>query len=231
MIYSQFHRLVPISLIIVLCAITSTHSQMPTDLDDVGTSGIDENYNYDYYDNLDKSKNNKEHNDVNIYENNKNRNLKHDTTTLVVTTAKSNTNLSDYDYYDKEYDYNDDYKDEDYFKDDRYDIDVDNQHQFIGPVPDVNSGSTQNQLSTTSTKPATTQKTARSKLLAIMAKPGILAGIVGGAIIGVLTAILLIMFIVYRMKKKDEGSYALEETKKPLNAYDYRHCPTKEFYA
>jgi len=229
MIYSQFHRLVPISLIIVLCAITSTHSQMPTDLDDVGTSGIDENYNYDYYDNLDKSKNNKEHNDVNIYENNKNRNLKHDTTTLVVTTAKSN--LSDYDYYDKEYDYNDDYKDEDYFKDDRYDIDVDNQHQFIGPVPDVNSGSTQNQLSTTSTKPATTQKTARSKLLAIMAKPGILAGIVGGAIIGVLTAILLIMFIVYRMKKKDEGSYALEETKKPLNAYDYRHCPTKEFYA
>ena len=82
-----------------------------------------------------------------------------------------------------------------------------------------------------STQKTTTQKSARSKLLAIMAKPGILAGIVGGAIIGVLTAILLIMFIVYRMKKKDEGSYALEETKKPLNAYDYRHCPTKEFYA
>lgn len=71
----------------------------------------------------------------------------------------------------------------------------------------------------------------RSKLLNIIKKPGILAGIVGGAIIGILTAILLIMFIVYRMRKKDEGSYALEETKKPLNAYDYRHCPTKEFYA
>lgn len=71
----------------------------------------------------------------------------------------------------------------------------------------------------------------RAKLLSIITKPGILAGIVGGAIIGVLTAILLIMFIVYRMRKKDEGSYALEETKKPLNAYDYRHCPTKEFYA
>lgn len=74
-------------------------------------------------------------------------------------------------------------------------------------------------------------KSSRSKLLAIISKPGILAGIVGGAIIGILTAILLIMFIVYRMRKKDEGSYALEETKKPLNAYDYRHCPTKEFYA
>ncbi|RNA43553.1 Syndecan [Brachionus plicatilis] len=74
-------------------------------------------------------------------------------------------------------------------------------------------------------------ESSRSKLLKIIIKPGILAGIVGGAIIGVLTAILLIMFIVYRMKKKDEGSYALEETKKPLNAYDYRNCPTKEFYA
>jgi hypothetical protein len=74
-------------------------------------------------------------------------------------------------------------------------------------------------------------KSSRSKLLSIISKPGILAGIVGGAIIGILTAILLIMFIVYRMRKKDEGSYALEETKKPLNAYDYRHCPTKEFYA
>lgn len=74
-------------------------------------------------------------------------------------------------------------------------------------------------------------QSSRSKLINIITKPGILAGIVGGAIIGILTAILLIMFIVYRMRKKDEGSYALEETKKPLNAYDYRHCPTKEFYA
>lgn len=74
-------------------------------------------------------------------------------------------------------------------------------------------------------------ESSRSKLLKIIIKPGILAGIVGGAVIGILTAILLILFIVYRMKKSDEGSYALEETKKPLNAYDYRNCPTKEFYA
>lgn len=82
-----------------------------------------------------------------------------------------------------------------------------------------------------STPPQITYQSTRSKLLAIISKPGILAGIVGGAVIGILTAILLIMFIVYRMRKKDEGSYALEETKKPLSAYDYRHCPTKEFYA
>jgi hypothetical protein len=79
--------------------------------------------------------------------------------------------------------------------------------------------------------PIFTYQSSRSKLINIITKPGILAGIVGGVIIGILTAFLLIMFIVYRMRKKDEGSYALEETKKPLNAYDYRHCPTKEFYA
>lgn len=76
-----------------------------------------------------------------------------------------------------------------------------------------------------------TYPSSRYQLLSIITKPGILAGIVGGAIIGILTAILLIMFIVYRMRKRDEGSYALEESKKPLNAYDYRNCPTKEFYA
>lgn len=80
------------------------------------------------------------------------------------------------------------------------------------------------------TRPGTFQSS-RSRLLSIISKPGILAGIVGGVIIGILTAALLILFIIYRMRKKDEGSYALEETKKPLNAYDYRHCPTKEFYA
>ena len=76
-----------------------------------------------------------------------------------------------------------------------------------------------------------TYQSTGSKLLLMITKPGIMAGIIGGAIIGVLTAILLIMFIVYRMRKKDEGSYALEETKKPLNSYDYRNCPTREFYA
>jgi hypothetical protein len=71
----------------------------------------------------------------------------------------------------------------------------------------------------------------KSKFLAIISKPGILAGIIGGIVIALLTAILLIMFIIYRMRKKDEGSYALEDTKKPLSSYEYRNVPTKEFYA
>lgn len=66
---------------------------------------------------------------------------------------------------------------------------------------------------------------------AILAHPGILAGIIGGAVVGLLCAILLVMFIVYRMRKKDEGSYALDEPKRspPLNSYS--RSTNREFYA
>lgn len=50
--------------------------------------------------------------------------------------------------------------------------------------------------------------------------------------VGVLAVILLVMFIVYRMRKKDEGSYALDEPKQPPHySYAYQKSPTKEFYA
>ena len=118
--------------------------------------------------------------------------------------------------------------------DDNDDLDAPN-NQAIGGADNeagVNAPSKEIVPAYESSTPAqVTYQSTRSKLLAIISKPGILAGIVGGAVIGILTAILLIMFIVYRMRKKDEGSYALEESKKPLSAYDYRHCPTKEFYA
>lgn len=153
-------------------------------------------------------------------------------TKAALSAAKDSANAEDFkleDYYDYS-DYDDaNYNARDY---DNYNDDVHSQHEFIGEPSDHEyKNPEETYLQTSTYEPKTTQKSSRSKLLAIMAKPGILAGIVGGAIIGVLTAGLLIMFIVYRMKKKDEGSYALEETKKPLNAYDYRHCPTKEFYA
>lgn len=65
-----------------------------------------------------------------------------------------------------------------------------------------------------------------------MLKPGIFAAVVGGTVVGLLTAILLVMFIVYRMRKKDEGSYALEEPKaRPYAGYAYTKASAKEFYA
>jgi len=63
------------------------------------------------------------------------------------------------------------------------------------------------------------------------AQPGILAAVIGGAVVGLLCAILLVMFIVYRMRKKDEGSYVLDEPKRNSpNSHPY-HKNSREFYA
>ncbi|XP_037088470.1 syndecan-like [Pollicipes pollicipes] len=63
------------------------------------------------------------------------------------------------------------------------------------------------------------------------AQPGILAAVVGGAVVGLLCAILLVMLIVYRMRKKDEGSYPLDEPKRSLTGNTYSKNYNKEFYA
>lgn len=62
-------------------------------------------------------------------------------------------------------------------------------------------------------------------------QPGILAAVIGGAVVGLLCAILVVMFIVYRMRKKDEGSYALGEPKQSPNSNSYSRGTNKEFYA
>lgn len=60
-------------------------------------------------------------------------------------------------------------------------------------------------------------------------EPGIMAAIIAGAVVGLFVSILLAMFVVYRMRKKDEGSYPLDEPCK--NNYTYTKAPDKEFYA
>lgn len=62
------------------------------------------------------------------------------------------------------------------------------------------------------------------------AQPGILAAVIGGAVVGLLCAILVVMFIVYRMRKKDEGSYALDEPKRSPTSNSFSRG-NKEFYA
>ncbi|XP_064653063.1 syndecan-like isoform X16 [Lineus longissimus] len=57
------------------------------------------------------------------------------------------------------------------------------------------------------------------------------SGIIGGTIVGLLCAILLVLFIVYRMRKKDEGSYALDEPKHSPSMHSYQRAPAREFYA
>lgn len=55
-------------------------------------------------------------------------------------------------------------------------------------------------------------------------------GIIGGSVVLLLCVVLLVMFVVYRMRKKDEGSYPLDEPRKTPN-YNYVRAPEKEFYA
>jgi len=75
------------------------------------------------------------------------------------------------------------------------------------------------------------EQRADEKPTSFFAQPGILAAVIGGAVVGLLCAILLVMFIVYRMRKKDEGSYALEEPKRSPTGNSYNRNSNKEFYA
>lgn len=59
----------------------------------------------------------------------------------------------------------------------------------------------------------------------IFERTEVLAALVVGGVLGILFAVFLILLLVYRMKKKDEGSYDLG--KKPI----YKKAPTNEFYA
>lgn len=59
-------------------------------------------------------------------------------------------------------------------------------------------------------------------------QPGILTG---GSVVGLLATILLIMFIIYRMRKADEGSYSLNEPKRSPNVHSYLKAPSREFFA
>ncbi|XP_076361774.1 uncharacterized protein LOC143252868 isoform X2 [Tachypleus tridentatus] len=62
------------------------------------------------------------------------------------------------------------------------------------------------------------------------AQPGILASVIGGAVVGLLCAILLVMFIVYRMRKKDEGSYIVGDNRGVKDS-SYGRTNSKEIFA
>lgn len=53
---------------------------------------------------------------------------------------------------------------------------------------------------------------------------------VGAVVLILLTVVLLFLFVIYRIKKKDEGSYSLDEPHKVKDPTAYWK-DTKEFYA
>ncbi|XP_072263597.1 syndecan-1 [Pyxicephalus adspersus] len=64
----------------------------------------------------------------------------------------------------------------------------------------------------------------------IMERKELLAGIIAGGIAGLVFAASLVVFVFYRMKKKDEGSYSLEEPKQSNGGYQ-KPREQREFYA
>jgi len=130
-------------------------------------------------------------------------------------------------------------------------VDGNNYNQYVPPKEDVffgrddkeDNGRNRVEVSTTETtirkhsydaKPTESPEVHRvppTRNVSFFAQPGILAAVIGGAVVGLLCAILLVMFIVYRMRKKDEGSYALDEPKRAHNANSYSKPPSREFYA
>nr|XP_025034507.1 syndecan-1 [Pelodiscus sinensis] len=64
----------------------------------------------------------------------------------------------------------------------------------------------------------------------LMDKKEVLGGVIAGGLIGLLFAVFLVGFMLYRMKKKDEGSYSLDEPKQSNGGYQ-KPQKQEEFYA
>jgi len=59
-----------------------------------------------------------------------------------------------------------------------------------------------------------------------------LAALIAGGAVGLLFALCVIMLLAYRIRKKDEGSYALDEQKKkPASPNAYQYTQGQEYYA
>uniref|UniRef100_A0AAV2K4V3 Syndecan n=1 Tax=Knipowitschia caucasica TaxID=637954 RepID=A0AAV2K4V3_KNICA len=96
------------------------------------------------------------------------------------------------------------------------------------PVP-VTEEIQRNQMTSTTSVPGSPQEAVEVHSDNLFHRTEVLAAVIAGGVIGFLFAIFLILLLVYRMRKKDEGSYDLGE-RKP-NGTPYQKAPTKEFYA
>lgn len=61
--------------------------------------------------------------------------------------------------------------------------------------------------------------------------PCVCLGVIAGGLVGLLFAVFLVGFMLYRMKKKDEGSYSLEEPKQANGGAYQKPTKQEEFYA
>lgn len=64
----------------------------------------------------------------------------------------------------------------------------------------------------------------------ILERKEVLVAVIVGGVVGALFAAFLVTLLIYRMKKKDEGSYTLEEPKQASVTYQ-KPDKQEEFYA
>lgn len=96
------------------------------------------------------------------------------------------------------------------------------------PAP-VTEDLQRNQMISTTSSPGSPQEPIEVHSENLFQRTEVLAAVIAGGVIGFLFAIFLILLLVYRMRKKDEGSYDLGERKPSGTAY--QKAPNKEFYA
>lgn len=102
-----------------------------------------------------------------------------------------------------------------------------NRFQSKEPIRDLPETESYSTLSTvTSTQLLTSYLWPR-----FLSKPAIVVGIIGSVVVGLLAGIILIMFIIYRMRKKDEGSYVLDEGPIKSPSHTYTRVSSREFFA
>jgi len=178
------------------------------------------------------------------FNNNNNNNYQYNTESPI-SSSNNNNNQNEYREEDEEYDYDEDYEYDNYdpIQNNVNSVDPtngfqDNYNPNPTPSTTVRSFTTKRTTITTTTKRpnAGSEHDENNRIrvnrpASFFAQPGILAAVIGGAVVGLLCAILLVMFIVYRMRKKDEGSYALDEPKRSHNVNSYSKPPNREFYA
>ena len=181
------------------------------------------------------------HNDFN-FNNNNNNNFQYNTESPI-NNNNNNNNQNEYFENDDDYDYDENYDYEENYDPIEptvnHDIDAIQNNYNPRPTPSttVRSFTTKRTTTTTTPRPdAGSEHDENTRIrvnrpASFFAQPGILAAVIGGAVVGLLCAILLVMFIVYRMRKKDEGSYALDEPKRSHNVNSYSKPPNREFYA
>ncbi|KAJ8273357.1 hypothetical protein GJAV_G00100710 [Gymnothorax javanicus] len=97
------------------------------------------------------------------------------------------------------------------------------------PVPLTEDPRNRNEATSTISPPRSGMEPFEVRSESLFQRTEVLAAVIAGGVIGFLFALFLILLLVYRMRKKDEGSYDLGE-RKPTGAA-YQKAPTKEFYA